>query len=171
MDVYLNNWQPAAIARTCGLPVRKFIGYDGGKADCRRSANPGDGSTEYIYPLRDAKLQREDLQRIIANAGLPDPGKSACYMCPASKKPEIVYLGMTEPAKLATALRMEAKAMLRTAQTKPDFSTKGLGRTYAWREFLEEHHPKLLQTIRGAYDIGDAEWSAYQAIVNAKCPA
>jgi hypothetical protein len=61
--------------------------------------------------------------------------------------------------------------MLRTAQSKDDFSTKGLGRRFAWREFLEETAPGMLQAIKGAYDIGDTEWSAYQALVRSKCPA
>ncbi len=158
MDKYLNSWQPAAIARVCGLPVRKFIGYDGGASDCRRSTNEGDEFTEFIYPLREAGLMREQLSAIIMRAGLPDPGKSACFMCPASKKVEVHALFKSQPDRLAYSLRMEARAMLRTGSTKPLWSTEGLGRRWSWRETLT---PAQLETLRSSYDIGDKEWADY----------
>lgn len=158
MDKYLNSWQPAAIARACGLPVRKFIGYDGGAADCRRSTNEGDELTEFIYPLREAGLVREQLSAIIMRAGLPDPGKSACFMCPASKKVEVHALFKSQPDRLAYSLRMEARAMLRTGSTKRLWSTEGLGRRWAWRETLT---PQQLEALRSNHDIGDVEWTQY----------
>lgn len=35
-----------------------------------------------VYPLIDLRLSRADCMRIIADAGLPVPPKSACYFCP-----------------------------------------------------------------------------------------
>jgi hypothetical protein len=36
------------------------------------------------YPLLDLRLNRSDCMRIIRDAGLPVPGKSACWFCPFS---------------------------------------------------------------------------------------
>lgn len=36
----------------------------------------------HVYPLIDAKFTRDDCVRIISNAGLPVPDKSACWFCP-----------------------------------------------------------------------------------------
>ncbi len=158
MDRFLNHWEPAIVARACGLKVRKFIGYDGGKADCRRSKNEGDDKTEFIYPLREAGIVREQLTEIIKRAGLPDPGKSACYFCPASKKREVHALFQSQPDRLAYSLRMEAKAMHKTGSLKRLWSTEGLGRRWSWRETLSAEQ---LATLRASYDIGDVDWSHY----------
>jgi hypothetical protein len=37
---------------------------------------------EIVYPLLELGLRRTDCQRVILEAGLPVPGKSACYFCP-----------------------------------------------------------------------------------------
>ncbi len=168
MDKSHNHWHMAQAAWHVGMPVRKLIGYDSSPADCRRSKNLGDEWYEFVYPLRDAGIRREQLLEIILRAGLPDPGKSACYMCPASKKPELLALYESEPDKLATALLMEAYAMLKTATKflampapKDDWSTEGMGRTFAWREFLHKDHPEILATLRKSYDLGDEAWEAY----------
>lgn len=39
-----------------------------------------------VYPLLDLGLRRDDCKRIIAAAGLPVPGKSACFFCPFHDK-------------------------------------------------------------------------------------
>ena len=47
----------------------------------------------YWYPLlTDWPMDRAACERIIREAGLPVPMKSACWFCPASKKPEIIWL-------------------------------------------------------------------------------
>jgi hypothetical protein len=57
--------------------------------------------------------------------------KSACFYCPASKKPEILWLREQHPELLARALAIE-----RNAQDKL-ISVKGLGRSFAWTDFLD----------------------------------
>jgi hypothetical protein len=37
---------------------------------------------EHVYPLLTLRLTRQDCLAIIAAAGLPEPSKSACWMCP-----------------------------------------------------------------------------------------
>jgi hypothetical protein len=166
MDKYINHWLPARLAWAVGAKVTKFIGYDGGKADCRRSqvTDSDDGKFRFIYPLRDAGLERKDLIAILDRAGLPQPGKSACSFCPASKHHEVVQLAETEPDLLAEALLMEARAMRRTASEKVTWSTMGLGRNWAWREFLAKDYPAILAEIEAKYDTGAPDWAVYQSL-------
>jgi hypothetical protein len=56
--------------------------------------------------------------------------KSACWFCPASKKPEIVWLQQHHPDLLGRALAIERNA--RDGLT----SVKGLGRSFSWEEYL-----------------------------------
>lgn len=72
--------------------------------------------------------------RIIEQAGLPIPVKSACFCCPANKKHEILALQADHPDLLARALRIEenARPKLRTV--------KGLGRSFAWSDFLAKNN-------------------------------
>lgn len=44
--------------------------------------DPREPSQRRVYPLLDLGLHRRDCRRIIAEAGLPVPGKSACWFCP-----------------------------------------------------------------------------------------
>jgi hypothetical protein len=37
---------------------------------------------QIVYPLLDLRLRRDDCLRIIAEEGLPVPGKSSCFFCP-----------------------------------------------------------------------------------------
>lgn len=81
------------------------------------------------YPLIEWNWGRDECIEAIARAGLPQPGKSACFFCPSSKPREILELGRTHPDLLSRALAMEANAELT--------SVKGLGRSYAWRDLVK----------------------------------
>ena len=60
-----------------------------------------------------------------------DAPKSSCWFCPASKKDEIIWLGRHHPRLLERALAVEANA-------QPNLtSVKGLGRSFAWSDFLD----------------------------------
>ena len=127
-DMYLNHWKPAIDVWKSGGKVIKFIGYD---ADEERRA----GITEsqkytYVYPLIAAGWGRDECVQAIARAGLPQPGKSACFFCPASTKPEILQLRDKYPDLLKRALHMEENAKATLS------SVKGLGRRFSWTEFL-----------------------------------
>jgi len=37
---------------------------------------------EHVYPLIDLRLRRSDCRKLILDAGLPEPPKSSCWMCP-----------------------------------------------------------------------------------------
>lgn len=164
MEHFLNRWAPAQQAWAAGLPVVKAIGYDASPADLKRCKNEGDEAERFWYPLRDAGIRREELKDIIARAGLPQPGKSACFMCPASKRPEVLDLLATEPAKLAISLKMEATALLKTAKKGHLSSTIGLGRNWSWRAFLALSAPTQLEAIDATYDAGATEYAEYLVV-------
>lgn len=101
------------------------------------------------YPLIEWDWGRDECVEAIARAGLPQPGKSACFFCPSSKPREILQLSKTHPDLMARALAMEANAELT--------SVKGLGRNFAWADLVKfsEAQLDLFQTIEtpcGCYD-------------------
>jgi hypothetical protein len=125
--------------------VVKAVGLDAGEGHRLTWARPKSGEPErkpsretwldehyfaYWYPLADWGLDRTACERVIRGAGLPVPVKSACFFCPASKKAEVVWLGRRHPRLLARALAIEATA-------RPNLtSVKGLGRSFAWADFV-----------------------------------
>jgi hypothetical protein len=130
--------------RTFADRVVKAIGLDAGEQHRLTWARPGPGARPrpsrerwlderyfaYWYPLLDWGLDRAACVRIIESAGLPVPPKSACFFCPASKKPEILDLKLRHPELLKRALALEANA-------RPKLRTvRGLGRSFAWADFL-----------------------------------
>jgi hypothetical protein len=82
----------------------------------------------YWYPLMEWGLDREQCKRIISEAGLAVPVKSACFYCPASKKHEIAWLKEHHPELLERALAIERNARARLR------SVKGLGRSFSWED-------------------------------------
>ncbi len=164
MEHFINRWDPALCAIAAGLPVIKAIGYDASPADMKRSKNPGDEKEQFWYPLRDAGITRPDLIEIIKRSGMPQPGKSACFMCPASKRQEVVFLLGSEPEKLALALKIEAGALLKTVKEGKLSSTIGLGRNWNWREYLETAAPDHLRGLDAGLDCGLADWREYKQL-------
>jgi hypothetical protein len=85
----------------------------------------------YWYPLFEWSFDRQRCVEVIREAGLPVPMKSACFFCPASKRQEILWLREHHPDLLERALEIERNA-------QPNLtSVKGLGRSFAWSEFLQ----------------------------------
>jgi hypothetical protein len=150
MDTYVNSWQPGAVARALGMTVVRAIGYDAGPADSRRSDIEATDRWTYWYPLRDSGMTREDCIALIAREGLPQPGKSACFYCPATRKEELIALLDHHPDLVARALKMEAYASTRGYKK----STKGLGRTWNWRDYLAKACPERLEALAKEFAIG-----------------
>lgn len=164
MDFCHARWEQAQNAWAAGLTVIKAIGYDASPADLRRCKNPGDSQYTYWYPLRDARLTRPQLIEIITAAGLPLPGKSACFCCPASKPAEVIHLAETDPAQCALALKLEALALLKTVQEGRAMTTVGLGRRWSWRAKLAEMAPALLAQVEAAHDTARTSWDLYRSL-------
>lgn len=89
------------------------------------------------YPLYDWGWGREECIEAIARAGLPQPGKSACYFCPSAKKPELLELRERYPDLMARALEMERIALAGEGPA-PTTTSKGLGRSFNWSEWLAQ---------------------------------
>lgn len=89
------------------------------------------------YPLYEWGWGREECIAAIDRIGLPQPGKSACYFCPSTKKPELLELRHRYPELLARALEMERAALAGEGQA-PATTCAGLGRSFNWREWLGE---------------------------------
>ena len=89
------------------------------------------------YPLYDWDWGREECVEAITRAGLPQPGKSACFYCPSTKKAEIIELRERYPELLARALEMERIALAGERQA-PKTTSAGLGRSFNWGSFLEQ---------------------------------
>lgn len=101
----------------------RWIGIDMGEL---HRAKPYEGTK---YPLIEWGWDRDECVAAIKRAGLPQPGKSACFFCPSSKKNEIKQLRVDYPELAARAVAMEKNADLT--------SIKGLGRNYAWADIYE----------------------------------
>ena len=130
------GWTPAVEARAAGIKPVKSIGYDNGKADGRRAgrAMTEDKHFRYRFPLREWGWDRQECIRQIEAAGLPTPIKSACWMCPASKKWELLWLAGKHPELFIRAIAIEDNA--RDGKHGLD-TVKGLGRNWSWREWAE----------------------------------
>lgn len=134
-DRIVDHWLPAQDCWANGDRVRKLIGFEAGE-ERRRYADRGDDPQyDYWYPLMDWELNREACQRLIANTGLPVPVKSACFFCPACKKPELVELAAEQPDLHACALALEGRYRSGKHFRGDDpAKVQGLGIRYTWAD-------------------------------------
>lgn len=126
-DKFFNNLPQAKELWKTGAKIVKCIGYDLGEE--RRAKIKECDKYTYRYPLIEWEIERETCIEIITSKGLPLPGKSSCFFCPANKKPEINDLMENYPELLKRALVMEQNAELT--------SVKGLGRSFSWSDFIK----------------------------------
>lgn len=126
-EKYLRHWQPAKDAWARGEKITKLIGYDADEP--QRAKNHDDDRFQNRYPLIEWDWGRTEALAAIERAGLSNPGKSACFFCPSSKKHEIIHLANTYPELAARAVAMEKNAT--RAHT-----AKGLGRSFSWTDLI-----------------------------------
>lgn len=131
-EKFVNNWALARAAWAQGEKVVKVVGYD--VDEPHRPSIEGDAKYTYRYPLREWGWGRRECIAAIEAAGLPLPGKSSCFFCPASRKPEILELRDKHPALLRRALAIEARAH----EADNLKTVNGLGRRLNWSQFLIE---------------------------------
>ena len=146
-EKWANNHDQCKEVWKAGGKVLKLIGYDADEH--HRAKIPEDKKYSYRYPLVEWDWGREECKDAITRAGLPQPGKSACFFCPATKQHEIRKMAQTHPDLIDRALKMESNAELT--------SVKGLGRSFAWRDLLatKEMFPDTYHGIEqpcGCYD-------------------
>ena len=105
-------------------PVVKLIGFDADEP--QRAKESPDARFVNRFPLLEWNWGREECERAIVRAGLPLPGKSACFFCPSSTKPDVRQLKREYPELLDRAIEMERRAL--PMMTDID----GLGRHWSW---------------------------------------
>ena len=106
-----------------------------------------------VYPLLDLGLTRADCQRVIADAGLPVPGRSACWFCPFHSAEEWRRLKRQHPDLFTRACWLERHLNDRRRR---------LGRDDVW---LTRHRRPLSevvddQLVLDGFDGCDSGWCA-----------
>lgn len=101
----LDKWQKAHGA-TQANPAIVGIGISWDEVQRMRTARDNDAHV-IVYPLIDLRLTRSDCEAIIRDAGLPQPGRSACFYCPYKAQAEWQQMRHEEPEQFARALAME----------------------------------------------------------------
>jgi hypothetical protein len=125
----INRWPMAKRFWKMGDKVVKLIGYGAEEQKRISKAKLEDDKYFYRFPLDEWGLDRSGCEAVIRHVGLTPPPKSSCFFCPSTKKAEILAL----PAEL----KQRAIWIERTAQEAGNLKTvKGLGRGFAWSEFL-----------------------------------
>ena len=105
--------------------ARLLIGID---ADESHRAKYGDDDKRNSrYPLIELDWGRDECVEAIARAGLPQPGKSACFFCPSTRPPAIMELKRLHPDLFQRAIAIERNGKLAG-------SIKGLGRSWSWED-------------------------------------
>ncbi|HZK84876.1 MAG TPA: phosphoadenosine phosphosulfate reductase [Desulfosporosinus sp.] len=146
-DKYINHFPLAIEAWEKGEKVIKAIGYDYGEE--RRMRNSQDKKYQNWFPLIEWEIDRDACIKTIADAGLPQPGKSSCFFCPSMKKTEIFELRQSHPDLLKRALVMESNAELTVIP--------GLGRSYSWNGLIHDDENQIKMFV----DVVDQECNCY----------
>jgi len=124
--------------------ITRLIGFDAGEPSrvtrglAAGAIREASGGVREEYPLYEWGWDREDCLDAIARAGLPPPGKSACFFCPSAKKHEVISLAKDFPALARRAVQMERRALAGDGPAERT-SSKGLGRTFSWEALLDGH--------------------------------
>lgn len=140
MDRYIRLSPTAQMAWARGERIERLIGIDAGEQ--HRGKIPDDDRYVYRYPLIEWDWAREECLAAIRRAGIAVPRKSACFFCPATKKAEVLELARSRPDLFARAVAIEDQA--REKGGIGQGTTRGLGRTWTWRELVEAADPGLL---------------------------
>lgn len=127
---HLKDW----MRETGSVYVRHAIGYDADEIHRSQKRTEVRDFEESWYPLIEWDWGRDECVAAIKRAGLTQPGKSACFMCPSSRKPEVTWLKRTHPALYARAIEMERRALAGEGQAPPA-RVVGLGRQWNWATF------------------------------------
>lgn len=138
MDRYVRRHPMAVEAWARGEKVTRYLGIDAGESH-RSQATVDEDHKLYVYerPLIDWGWAREECLEAVERAGLPQPGKSACFYCPSAKKREVLELAEKDPALFKRAIALE--------KAGEDYSTsaKGLGRSWSWDALVKADKAQL----------------------------
>ena len=92
----------------------------------RMNSNSGVTWHRNEYPLIDMRLSRNDCHRIIAEAGLPSPGKSSCWFCPYKRRVDWQRMKNDNPSLFVNAVVLEQDILAkgRTTGNDPHYLTR-----------------------------------------------
>jgi len=82
-----------------------YLGVDAGE-DHRARQSPYPDTTN-VFPLIEADLDREACICLIKSAGLPEPRKSGCWMCPFQGKRQVAELAENHPNLILKIEKLE----------------------------------------------------------------
>lgn len=156
------------IAAELGIPlsgITRWIGFDADEPErMDRAIRLGARQPcAQWFPLVEWGWGRDECVAAIARAGLPQPGKSACWFCPSSKKHEVLWLAKNHPDLFARAVAMEQRALNGDGPAPAPTAVKGLGRNWSWKALAEAAEADLCKfsdkglpdTDCGCYDGSD----------------
>lgn len=148
---YLAQWKPALDSWAAGGKVVKLVGFD--VNETHRIKDYDDAKFVVEYPLARWGWDRMWCAQVVKRNGF-EPGKSACFYCPASRKSDVLKLAKENPRLFERAVAMERNA---TAAT----TVKGLGRHWSWEQLVraDEAQMRLLEDSEdlmpcGCFDAG-----------------
>lgn len=145
-DKFIKGHPLVAQEHQAGRPVERWIGYDADephRAERMQTKNPQPELWAWKSPLVDWDMGRDECLETIASAGLPSPGKSACWMCPSSKAKDIARLADAHPHLLNRALRMEERAI----KSGNLVSRNGLGGYLNWAAHVKKRLPQFAPEV------------------------
>lgn len=86
------------------------------------------------YPLVEWGWRRQDCVEAIQRHGLPAPGKSSCFFCPAKKRGEVLELRRTHPHLFERGVAIERNAIARRVGHETARLGKGLHFGASWED-------------------------------------
>ena len=110
--------------------VTVLLGFDAGEPGRKSRALKYASGYDKVFPLIEWGFGRERCIETIDRAGLPRPGKSACFFCPNTKPHEILDLQTYHPDLVERAIAIEDRA------ANSLLNIKGLGRAWSWKDFI-----------------------------------
>jgi hypothetical protein len=94
--------------------IRESIGFSAEESGRKSYQVKDDDGYVTTYPLQEWGITRQDCVDLIAAEGLPQPGKSACFFCPMSRRCEVKQMPENElRASFALEDRAEAGGKLK----------------------------------------------------------
>ena len=135
MDKAVKEWPLSKREWSNGRKISRLIGIYAGES--HRGKIPETTRYTYRYPLIEWDIDGDDCRQIIKDAGIPAPGKSSCFYCPAKKKAEVLTFAREEPEQFQRAIEIEESA--KAYNTK----VKGLGRNWSWSALVEADKSQL----------------------------
>ena len=124
---------------TVDNPAHVAIGISTDELERSHNRKPNPGEIVH-YPLLDLGYNRSDCQRIISDAGIPVPPKSACFFCPFHRPATWAEMRRDEPDLFAKSVELE-----RTLNKRREM----LGKDHVW---LTRFNKPLDEAIAVAQD-------------------